>query len=63
LNVEDAGLNTNFEVLEQLDGDSGKRVARDDFYGKLKEAAKAKIKATGDVVAATEIKIEWISRD
>jgi len=56
----EVGLNTNFKVLGQLDGNSDKRVARDDFYGKLKEAANAKVKATGDVVAATEIKIEWI---
>jgi len=54
----EAGLQTNFEVLEQLDGDSDKRVTWDDFYGKLKEAAKAEIKATADVAAATEIKIE-----
>jgi len=31
----EAGLNTHFEVLEQLDGDSDKRVTWDDFYGKL----------------------------
>jgi len=29
----------------------------------LKEVAKAEVKATRDVVAATEIKIEWISGD
>ena len=57
----EVGLNTNFEVLEQLGGNSDKRFARDDFYGKLKEAANTKVKATGDVVAAAEIKIELIS--
>jgi len=56
--LAEAGLNTNFEVLEQLDADSDKRVTWDKFYGKLKEAAKAEIRATGDVTAATEIKIE-----
>jgi len=45
-------------VLEQLDADSDKRVAWDKFYGKLKEAAKAEIRAIGDVTAATEIKTE-----
>jgi len=54
----EAGLNTNFKVLEQLDGDSDKRVTWDNFYDKLKEAAKAEAKATGDVAAVTEIKIE-----
>jgi len=44
----EVGLNTNFEVLEQLDN----------FYDKSNEAAKAEAKATGDVVAVTEIKIE-----
>jgi len=55
--VED-GLNTNFEVLEQLDGDFDKRGTWSHFYDKLKEAAKAEAKATGDVVAVTEIMIE-----
>jgi len=56
----EAGLNTHFEVLEQLDGDSDKRVTWDDFCGKLTEAAEAQVQATGDVVAVIEIKIEWI---
>merc|ERR550532_1509433 len=61
----EAGLHTNFEVLEQIDGDSDKRVTWDDFYGKLKEAATAEIKATADVAAATEIKAtsdEWVKK-
>jgi len=44
----EVGLNTNFKVLEQLDNS----------YDKSKEAAKVEAKATGDVVAVTEIKIE-----
>jgi len=54
----EAGLNTNFAVLEQLDGDSDDRVTWDEFYGKLRAAAKAEVQATGDVTAATEIKLE-----
>jgi len=54
----EAGLNTNFKVLEQLDGDSDKQGTWGNFYHKLKEAAKAKAKATGDAAALTEIKIE-----
>jgi len=51
----EAGLNTNLEVCEQLGGDSDKRVTWDEFYGKLKAAAKAEVQGTGDVAAATEI--------
>jgi len=59
----EAGLNTNFKVFEQLDGDSDKRVTWDEFYGKLKAAAKAEVPGTGDVAATTEIiKIEDASR-
>merc|ERR1712026_435885 len=56
--LAEAGLNTNFDVLEQLDVGSDERVTWDKFYGKLKEAAKAEIRATGDVTAATEIKVD-----
>jgi len=51
----EAGLNTNLEVCEQLGGDSDKRVTWDEFYGKLKAAAKAEVQGTGDVPAALEI--------
>jgi len=51
----EAGLNTNLEVCEQLGGDSDKRVTWDEFYGKLKAAAKAEVQGTGHVAAATEI--------
>jgi len=51
----EAGLNTNLEVCEQLGGDSDKRVTWDEFYGKLKAAAKAEVQGTGDVAAAIEI--------
>jgi len=51
----EAGLNINSEVFEQLDGDSDKRVTWDEFYGKLKAAAKAEVQGRGDVVAAIEV--------
>jgi len=50
----EAGLNTNLEVFEQLDGDSDKQVTWDEFYGKLKAAAKADVQGRGDVAAASE---------
>merc|ERR1711994_788789 len=50
----EAGLNTNLEVFEKLDGDSDKRVTWDEFYGKLKAVAKAEVQGHGDVAAATE---------
>jgi len=59
----EAGLNMNFEVLEQLDGDSHTWVTLDDSNGKLKEFAKAEVKAAGDVASVTEIKIEWTISD
>jgi len=49
-----AGLNTNLEVFEQLDSDSDKWITWDEFYDKLKAAAKAHVQGHGDLVAATE---------
>jgi len=56
--LAEAGLDSNFEILAQLGADSNGRITWDKFYGKLKEAAKAEVRETGDVTAATEIKIE-----
>jgi len=54
----EAGLDTNFEVFEQLDGNSDKRITWDEFYDKLKAAAKADVQGHGDLVAATEIPVK-----
>jgi len=61
LAAEDEGFKTllveaGLQTTLKLDGDSDKRISWDDFYGKLKEAAKADVMATGDVAAAVEIK-------
>jgi len=56
--LAEAGLNTNFDVLEQLGTDSHGRVTWEQFYGKLKEAAKGEVRETGDVTAAIEMKVE-----
>ena len=53
-----AGLNTEFSVLEQIDGNQDGRVTWQEFYDKLGNAATKEVEAQGDLVAATEIKIE-----
>jgi len=54
----EAGLNTNFDALEELGADSGKQITWDKFYDKLKETHKAEEKATIDVLAAIEVKAD-----
>jgi len=54
----EAGVNTNLEVFEQLDGDSDKQITWDEFFDKLKAAAKADVQGHGDLVAATEIPVK-----
>jgi len=56
--LTEAGLNTNFEALEELGADSGKQITWDKFYDMLKETHKAEEKATIDVLAAIEVKAD-----
>merc|ERR1711983_110643 len=62
----EAGLWTAWELLEQVGANADKQITWDKFYDKLKVAAEAEVRATGDLTlasdgastAATEINIE-----
>merc|ERR1719401_766383 len=50
--VEEAGFNSDFCVLEQLDTNSDERITWDEFEAHLRCAARKEIEEQGDVAAA-----------
>merc|ERR1740120_660920 len=50
--VEEAGFNTEYYVLEQLDTNQDGRITWDEFEKHLRAAAKEEVKETGEVAAA-----------
>merc|ERR1719293_521866 len=50
--VEEAGFNSEFYVLEQLDTNSDGRITWDEFEAHLRCAARKEVEETGDVTAA-----------
>merc|ERR1711920_678595 len=50
--VEEAGLNSNFYVLEQLDANRDERITWDEFEARLRGAARKEVEEQGDVIAA-----------
>jgi len=52
--LKEAGLATEFAVLDQIDANKDGRISWKEFYDALSQAAKAEVQATGDVPAAPE---------
>merc|ERR1740121_2803417 len=50
--IEEAGLNTEYYVLEQIDDNGDGRITWDEFESHLRKAAKEQVKDTGKVAAA-----------
>merc|ERR1712113_875559 len=50
--VEEAGFNSDFCVLEQLDTNSDERITWDEFQAHLQCAARKEVEEQGDVTAA-----------
>merc|ERR1711920_993332 len=58
--VEEAGLNSNFYVLEQLDQNSDERITWDEFEAHLRGAARKEVEEQGDVTAAVVLEQQKI---
>merc|ERR1712029_99545 len=49
--IEEAGFNTEYYVLEQLDTNEDGRITWDEFEAHLRKAAKEAVKETGEVAS------------
>merc|ERR1719293_651037 len=59
--VEEAGFNSEFCVLEQLDTNSDERITWDEFEAHLRCAARKEVEVQGDVTAAVVLEEQNIA--